>query len=768
MVVAAPASLTSAAFKSTNGNQTVTLTQQQLSALSSNGLIKLAIVNNKITGVATAQNIPFPFNLTITYNGAVIQSLTIGGNASNPVPGNNGTTANANQNTGQQAGGTGSATTAAAPAIPVNLINGSVNTGIDYYDAMSIKALMQGPSKQPLYSYLQKFYFKNDTIKTIVKLRSLVADNIYLTNAFAGIRDSSVAAAESGASSLVSSIGGLDVTNIANGMAQFMITRAKQELTIAFFNRFKTYAAKHPEFQILFPQTTSNLSNLLSYNYPNMLPALRSGFYSDLHGIAGRMDGVLAVPECDSLLKNLPEVKVALRTVTLIDSISNKKLNPAQAVNSFTAFQEFNGQKIYPHGFQNFSNSARLAGIFSKALNNADTTSKNGWITPQALTSLLTDNTNLNIFLGLIELQAKQQKIIFYTDTIPHNIAPLLDKPAGGVKTFTSVLKNFLTIASQVDATAKQIRYNQSNHLATSNDDIFNYVNSTITVLESGFGIANSFGSHINLDSSYVAIARETDILYRDIYKDQYAQAMLNAIDIIKKSVATVKVTPANQAAITKLSNVINDINGYGLFIANLTEAKSSDEVQAVIDNAVLPVGSSSVKKNSNLNLAFQSYLGARLTTGSVPGNVNSAWSDKVGISAPIGIALSHGFDDNWGSITLFGSLFDIGAIVDYQLKKDSLVNSNGKNTSVTNKSYQVKLGQILSPGGFIVYGFGGNIPLSLGFGYQYGPGLGKINSDGTTVVGNPVGRWGAFLSVDIPLFNIFNKIKPITISGKK
>jgi len=52
----------------------------------------------------------------------------------------------------------------------------------------------------------------------------------------------------------LASLGGIDVTNIVNAIVDLMIERAKQELTIAFFNRFKKYAEdpRHPEFIILF------------------------------------------------------------------------------------------------------------------------------------------------------------------------------------------------------------------------------------------------------------------------------------------------------------------------------------------------------------------------------------------------------------------------------------------------------------------------------------------------------------------------------------
>ncbi len=39
--------------------------------------------------------------------------------------------------------------------------------------------------------------------------------------------------------SLLSSVGGLDVTNLADGLSKFIVKRAKQELDIAFLQKFK-------------------------------------------------------------------------------------------------------------------------------------------------------------------------------------------------------------------------------------------------------------------------------------------------------------------------------------------------------------------------------------------------------------------------------------------------------------------------------------------------------------------------------------------------
>jgi hypothetical protein len=171
-------------------------------------------------------------------------------------------------------------------------------------------------------------------------------------------------------------------------------------------------------------------------------------------------------------------------------------------------------------------------------------------------------------------------------------------------------------------------------------------------------------------------------------------------------------------------------------------------------------VGSSSIKKNSRFNLAVQSYLGAFYRASDLNQANNNAWNSRFGVTAPIGIAASWGLRGKAGSFSLFGSLLDLGAIVDYQLKKDSVATASGGSEEVIKKDYKIRLGQILSPGAYAIYGFGNNIPISLGLGAQYGPGLGKVENSGNRIENNPQWKFNIFVAVDIPFFNLINTPK--------
>jgi len=617
------------------------------------------------------------------------------------------------------------------------------------------------------------------------------------------------------AAKLFSGVAGLDVTTQAEGIALFMISRAKEELTISFFNRFKKCVEENPEIAVLFPKTASTLEHLLSYHYPEMLPALQNAFYDDLNALPNHVDDVLELPRYRELLLYFPEIRVAIHSIRIIHQLEDGDAHLYEVIDQFAALSEWD-DRYASVSLKNVGNSVRLGNIISQSL--LDNTR---WVSISNILSLVENKVAFEIYLGLIYQQVKNEKITFvdaneksipFTDIMKNNRETLI--------IFQMQLTEFIQLADKVENIAVDIKEKQQAHEKLTNDDYYTYISAGIDVVEYSFGLVKLFNAQFLADD-YVKIMRSGNDLYKNIFKKEYSAAVVNAVDIFKgisgvvekdkntritndlkkvntsdvaaipdadvKKVVTaiqtsgkatdedVEVLQANAGIIEKLNSkgiipqavalikndieklekIIPEVSKYGLFMSNVANAKTPDEVKNAIEAAVLPVGSSSIKKNSQWNVSVQSYLGA-YWSNNAGGAIDRAWNSKFGVVAPIGISASYGFK-KWGSASVFASLLDLGAIVDYHLKYDS-VSAGGTKTVETSKNYQIKLGQIFSPGGYIVYGFPFNLPLSIGFGGQYGPGLSKVQADGTTVVDNPYWRWSAFLAVDIPLFNIFNR----------
>ena len=338
------------------------------------------------------------------------------------------------------------------------------------------------------------------------------------------------------------------------------------------------------------------------------------------------------------------------------------------------------------------------------------------------------------------------------------DIKTYVNNQVSNILFFQTKISAFLNTAGQLSAALSTVK----NAKTPTNTDISNYIGLSVDAINDVFDIVNFFDPKFN-GGDYLSLVSETNNVYKDIYSQQYTQAVGDGIDLLTSVYGLIKQNPTpidkKDSVLGKFLTFLQKVKPYAVFVANMAEAKSADDVKAALENAVLPVGSSAVKKNTNCNIAIQAYLGGYLSTSNGNTSTTGSWSDKLGVTGPIGISWTPGFA-SWqkgGSLSLFAELFDIGAAIDYQLQRDTTAGTN-----VVSKSYSIKLGQIVSPGVFVVYGLFDNLPLSVGFGGQYGPGLSKIDAGGNATVVNPSWRWNAFLAVDLPLFNIVNKNRTV------
>jgi hypothetical protein len=117
-----------------------------------------------------------------------------------------------------------------------------------------------------------------------------------------------------------------------------------------------------------------------------------------------------------------------------------------------------------------------------------------------------------------------------------------------------------------------------------------------------------------------------------------------------------------------------------------------------------------------------------------------------VGTYAPLGIDFNIGLHDA-GSISFYTQVIDVGAIFAYRFSNQ------------TERIPDLKFENIIAPGFYTIYGFGNNVPVSLGVGAQLGPNLRKIDpAAGLNIDETKAWRFGFILAVDIPITHFYTK----------
>ena len=582
---------------------------------------------------------------------------------------------------------------------------------------------------------LEKDVYKNLDVDT-----ALLNKNPFLKNLF---EPASGAGIVSFISPAIKSIGGLDVTNIADGLAKFLIERGKEELNIAFFNQFKEFLNDHEECKVLFPNTADFLSEIDVYKYSAFLQSLRESFYSDLSNLIVHLNQLINLPKYDSLIRQShPEIKVVIGSTYILTQLSQAggRIAPDSVIRQLAALPWSGVNK-------NVGNSINFLNIISESLR--DTSKARSWVQLSELNrNLFFDSITLRIYFGLLYQQVQTQNITFYgrnsNDSI--RVDTFLKRNSNRIYMLSSMAENFALLANDVSKTIEDYETKRGKQ-SLENEDYYTYINKTINIVDYGFKVANTIKPGI-IDDKYIAIARNANDLYKNIYTKNYQSAVMNVYVILDSLLSD---TTANK--------ILPGILKYGSFMAAVVKAESPEEVKNAIAATALPAGSSSIKKNSAFNVSLNAYIGGYFGRSSNSSDEIDGNNSTVGVTAPIGVAVSWGLGhfkngNSIGSLSLYGTLIDVGAIAGYRLNDDS-----------TTLDQQVTLGDIFTPGGYLVYGIGlpfkwaSYVPLSIGYGWQYGSKLYQKQDDGKLVISDQ-SRWRSnwFVAVDIPLANFWTR----------
>ena len=551
----------------------------------------------------------------------------------------------------------------------------------------------------------------------------------------------------------ISSIGGLDVTNIVDGLAKFLVERTKKELSTAFFKQFKEDLDSVEELKVLFPNTHSLLLSIDDeiYNFSAYLNMLKETFQQDLQLAIPNLRLLLNTQRLKTYLSANPDLGFILTNSLLVAEELQNGAHPGDVISSLSK----EGQ--YTNAITNFDPSVKLLNLVSQSLRSKS--GSNYWVSSDSLQLFFKNETNIKLYLGLLYMQADNiefskadggkinlQKLLKgLAEEYNNEIAPFENYLSELLRKGQAIHQNLKTIKTLKD---QKNAYAEHYAFYTSALDLMKHLVS----VESIPFIKDSISLNTEQFKKYFTVAQKAGDLYLDVREKKYFGAVINLNNILRE------LLPGNSiggvpSPITQqfTQNILPKILKYGNLAASLAEAQSSDEVQQIIEAVAMPAGSYSVKRRSKFTATVNAYVGLSGGIGYNTKTRNPAFD--IGVNTPIGVEFSWGKDkyDAKGELklcpsqSLLISLIDIGAVTTYRFGDPD-----------TEDVPQITLANILSPGVFYVIGFS-EAPVSFGIGAQLAPQLHKVTAQAADLNGGANIALKAFIAVDLPLLNLKN-----------
>ena len=600
---------------------------------------------------------------------------------------------------------------------------------------------------------------------------------------------------------------GFSITNLADGMAKFLVERTKEELNAAFFVKFKEVitSKKYAYLKDLFLQTYSLLISISDqiYDYRSYIQRLKAAFIGDLNSISFKVIPFLLN---ENYFNFENELRPGLKELLLLANSTFEKIvyssdHPGAIIEAIDVSQITEENCV-------IRGCLKTVQIISKSLRNkknADEENKDEkyWIEGKEIINYFwNDKYNfitLRIYLNLLKLRLaviKGENVIVDRDLYLLSIFEKLGSEIN-IDVLRSI-KNICLRAMAVDEALAIIR--QKSDKATIDDyhklygaildtletvqEFYQYLidkkdqNKEVQNLRRFFVTARalgdialsvkqknyaSIGNHIVLILDKVFSLSESEeegvlsevkgkitkaIGGNDPQNEAILKDVVKEIDKLRNSKAAKNSKVISDLARTIYDNRKNKIIAIKNVIARYVPficAVANAENSTQIKEAIEAIVLPAGSSNIKKTTPFNLALNAYVggSFGVERNSEQNGDSLAGSVYGPIGLAFSFGSSKNHDSLSIFMPVVDLGALVSYRF------------TSQENEGLaQFVFKNIISPGLYFVYGFRG-VPVSIGLGIHQGPELVEITNQSATLKTRPW-RVGFFLAVDIPLINFW------------
>ena len=615
----------------------------------------------------------------------------------------------------------------------------------------------------------------------------------------------------------ISSLGGLDVTKYADGLAKFLVKRTKEELNIAFFEKFKEEIEKNPDLNDLFPHT-ANMLKLIGeeiYNYQRYVTTLREEFENDLK----------MLPEnFPKIIKNhRPFFSEHKGLDNLIISSSEFAKNIRDEVHPGHALEGFETSGIGQLD-TNLRASLETIKLFSKALRDTATTeNSNYWVSKEQIRKLVSDKKTFRIFLGLVREVAKQEQIWFKTDSLyvlMDRVAEKWDETESYYEEYRSFFSDLSSKTEKLNTLIKRKKVKDDEKMSLT--ELLSLFNAGVDIIEAAEGIAKLLPENtpdIDIDQleRVVKMCRNFSDLVVNVSKSKYGSAVINVLNLydliaskkyyelraaledevddkqfkeIKKRIkATNQFFSWSDEKFEKFLIDIQDKDssfikaGYRIIIDKKNKS-DIDSIRRYFDEEWIEGEGGAIKARVLKYATFLASMAQAESSDDIADVIEAfalpSGSARIKRESGPTISLNAfvgpygGYEFEQGSISdngTFGLTAPVGVAFswgkDFGIFKSfsiytTLIDIGAitayRFTDNETTSPKIFLREIFSPGIFTSFGIGK--VLSLNLGYQRPPLLQKVNEDATEVNLNYRGRISTSLVVDIPLLNFHAKSK--------
>jgi hypothetical protein len=705
----------------------------------------------------------------------------------------------------------------------------SYTPGYVYYDAIALADTRN--TTKDIWIKIFRYYFRDSTLSA-VEITTLINNNPVLksTCSYNNYKQppNTIDATQAGeptsiATPSFASLGGLDVTSLADGMAKFLVARTKQELAVTFFSKFKEAISdsNYKDLQTLFPETYNALKAIGDeiYNYDAYMQTLRECFEKDLGELTANLPSIIKNHKV--FFDQHKDIAAVLESGCYIAEELKDNQHPGQILRDFPSYYLDDLDR-------NWEGSIQTLQLVSESLRDSAqaTDSTSYWVSPSDIAKLVSDSTTFKIYLGLLYEQAGHaQHPIMFSDS--STICDILGFVGTHFSRYYGNYKSYFTdLIKKTNALTRILRtYKKAANDTVALEQYYEYSMATVDFFESAVNITKlapvdiisendptkSFFENAKTSLSiYFGVARSAVDIAWDIKRRSYASAIVNVVNIYNLTLAK---TSGQDAAVIKKGLMpkceykkINKAwaSANDSLTTWIAEHRDTAGLKTRVD--ILYSIKTDFEKNvdeisqlESANGIMRSFLryGTFMATivqaknsddveSAIEASVLPPGSSRTKRQSCINVALNAYVGPYYGNETITGfdkpfallhptfNAYGITAPIGISASTSwggcsfsafaSIVDIGSIvafrfNDTTTQQIPTVHLRDIVSPGLFFSFGIPG-CPISLNMGAQTGPNLHTVTSSANDYSNAAYWRYSFSICVDIPLLDFYTKTK--------